>query len=97
MEISPGTRTAVGLFQYLGLRTGGFYAVTICFWAAALRVFSIVVMCISSFPIIMALRQTNTYEEQSMGLDSNDSGKGGHLSTHSQNQLAYDLWFMIVA
>ncbi|KAI4092452.1 MAG: hypothetical protein LQ339_007933 [Xanthoria mediterranea] len=97
MEIQPGTRTIVGLFTSLGLRTGGFYAVTISFLAPALQVFYIVVMYISSFPIIMALRQTNTYEEQSIGLDTTSTGKKGTLSTHLQNQLAYDLWFMIIA
>ena len=95
MEIPPDTRTAVGLFQSLGLRTGGFYAVTVSFLAPALQVAYIVVMYISSFPVIMALRQTNTYEERSIGLDSTSSGKGGHLSAHLQNQLAYDLWFLI--
>lgn len=97
MEITPGTRTAVGLFTSLGLRTGGFYAVTISFLAPALQVFYIVVMYISSFPIIMALRQTNTYEERSIGLDGSDTGRRGHLSTHLQNQLSYDLWFLIGA
>ncbi|KAL8673629.1 MAG: hypothetical protein Q9168_001935 [Polycauliona sp. 1 TL-2023] len=97
MEIEPGARTIVGLFTSLGLRTGGFYAVTISFLAPALQVFYIVVMYVSSFPIIMALRQTNTYEEQSIGLDAKSPDKKGHLSTHLQNQLTYDLWFMIVA
>ena len=97
MSIPPGPRAAVGLFTSLGLRTGGFYAVTISFLAPALQVFHIVVMYISSFPIIMAIRQTNTYEEQSIGLDTTEESKKSNLSTHIQNQLAYDLWFLIGA
>lgn len=97
MDIAPGTRAAVGIFQSLGLRTGGFYAVTITSLAPALLISYIFIMYVSSFPIIMALRQTNTYEEQSIGLDSPGSGAGGHLSHHIQSQLAYDLWFMVGA
>lgn len=97
MSIAPGPRAAVGLFTSLGLRTGGFYAVSISFLAPALQVFYIVVMYISSFPIVLALRQTNTYEEQSIGLESTDESRRSNLSTHLQNQLAYDLWFMIGA
>ncbi|KAL8643863.1 MAG: hypothetical protein Q9226_008073, partial [Calogaya cf. arnoldii] len=44
MNILPGPRTIVGLFTALGLRTGGFYAVTISFLAPALQVFYIVVI-----------------------------------------------------
>ena len=97
MDITPGTRAAVGLFQSLGLRTGGFYAVTISFLAPALLISYIFIMYVSSFPVIMALRKTNTYEEQSIGLDSTNSDVGGHLSRHLQSQLAYDLWFMVGA
>ncbi|KAL8990308.1 MAG: hypothetical protein Q9169_008154 [Polycauliona sp. 2 TL-2023] len=97
MDIQPGTRTIVGLFTSIGLRSGGFYAVAMGLLAPALQVFYIIVMFISSFPIIMALRQTNTYEEQSIGLDETDTHEKGHLSTHLQSQLAYDLWFMIAA
>ena len=44
----------------------------------------------------MALRQTNTYEERSIGLDPNH-GQGGGLAVHLRNQLAYDLWFQLLA
>ena len=85
MDIAPRPRVAVGLFQSLALRTGGFYAVTISSLAPALLIFYIVVMYVSSFPIIMILRHTNTYEEQSIGLDSAEAGNRGYLSIHLQN------------
>ena len=97
MELSPSTRAAIGLFQSLGVHTGGFSAVSIGSLAPALQIVYIVAMYISSLSIVMAVRQTNTYEEQSIGLDSTNLVKGGHLLTHLQNQLAYDLWFVIGA
>ena len=97
MEIPPGTRAAVGLFQALGIHSGGFFAVTISSMAPAIQIAYIVAMYISSLSIVMVVRQTNAYEEQSIGLDSTNLVKGGHLLTHLQNQLAYDLWFLIGA
>ena len=95
MDIPPSTRAAVGLFQALGVHTGGFFAVPITSVAPALQIVYIVAMYISSLSIVMAVRHTNAYEEQSIGLDGTNLVKGGHVLTHLQNQLAYDLWFLI--
>lgn len=97
MEIPPGPRVAVGLFQSIGVHTGGFFAVTISSLAPGLQIAYIVAMYISSLSIVMAVRRTNAYEEQSIGLDSTYLVQGGHIFTHLQNQLAYDLWFLIGA
>jgi hypothetical protein len=43
----------------------------------------------------MALRQTNTYEERSIGLDKGDSSGG--IGLHLKRQLAYDIWFQVLA
>lgn len=93
-----------GLFQAVGLRTSGAYVLNISDLAPALLVAYVVAMYISSFPIVMALRRTNTYEERSSGLDkdddedgSNDRGGSGSLGAHLRIQLAYDLWFQILA
>ncbi|KAL8789928.1 MAG: hypothetical protein Q9195_006589 [Heterodermia aff. obscurata] len=97
MEMPLGTRAAVGLFQALGVHTGGFFAVDISSLAPALQIAYTVAMYISSLSVFMAVRQTNAYEEESIGLDSTNLVKGGHLLTHLQNQLAYDMWFLIGA
>ena len=97
MEIPPSTRAAVGLFQSLGIHSGGFFAVAISSLAPALQIAYVVAMYISSLSMVMAVRHTNAYEEQSIGLDSTNLIKGGHILTHLQNQLAYDLWFLIGA
>jgi Trk-type K+ transport system membrane component len=95
MAIPVGTRVMDGLFQATGLRTSGAYIITISSLAPALLVAYLVIMYISSFPIIMALRKTNTYEERSIGLDETDSG--GSLAQHLMRQLAYDMWFQLLA
>jgi len=53
-------------------------------------------MYISSLPLVMSLRQTNNYEEKSIGLDKGEAGGGG-LGSHLKAQLAYDIWFQIMA
>lgn len=96
-EIPLKIRIFDGLFQATGLRTSGAYIIAISSLAPALLVAYLVVMYVSSYPIVMALRQTNTYEERSIGLERGDSmGKGG-LGMHLRRQLAYDIWFQLVA
>ncbi|KAL1619070.1 hypothetical protein SLS54_006922 [Diplodia seriata] len=92
-----GTRLLDGLFQATGLRNSGAYVVAVSSLAPALLVAYLVTMYISSFPIVMTLRQTNTYEERSVGLDSSTSSSSSSLSTHLRHQLAYDLWFQLLA
>ncbi|KAF1948879.1 potassium transport protein 1 [Byssothecium circinans] len=94
--IPPGSRTINGLFQATGLRTSGAYIIAFSSLAPALLVAYLVIMYISSFPIVMALRRTNTYEERSIGLDRDDS-VGGGLGQHLRWQLAYDMWFQLLA
>ncbi|KAF2424897.1 TrkH-domain-containing protein [Tothia fuscella] len=84
-----------GLFQATGLRTSGAYIITMTSLAPALLIAYLIAMYISSFPIVMALRQTNTYEERSIGLDKGNSSGG--LGLHLKRQLAYDIWFQMFA
>lgn len=95
MAIPTGTRVIDGLFQATGLRTSGAYIINVSSLAPALLVAYLVMMYISSFPIVMALRKTNTYEERSIGLDQ--SNAGGGLAQHLRRQLAYDIWFQMLA
>lgn len=53
-------------------------------------------MYASSFPIVMALRTTNTYEERSIGISAEQTDQGG-IGIHIRNQLLYDLWFQLLA
>lgn len=95
MAIPTNIRVYDGLFQATGLRTSGAYIINMSYLAPALLIAYLIIMYISSFPIVMALRQTNTYEERSIGLDKSQTGGG--LTTHLRMQLAYDLWFQLLA
>ncbi|CAD0112828.1 unnamed protein product [Aureobasidium uvarum] len=101
--MSAGQQTLVGLFQSLGVRVGGLYAVLISNTAPALQILYLAGMYISAFPIIISLRQTNIYEERSLGIendgdeDADKKGEKSYISEHVRKQLAYDLWWLILA
>ncbi|KAI5240308.1 TrkH-domain-containing protein [Aureobasidium subglaciale] len=101
--MNTGHQTLVGLFQSLGVRVGGLYAVLVSDTAPSVQIMYLAGMYISAFPIIISLRQTNIYEERSLGIQKNtdenpdkESGKS-YFSVHVRKQLAYDLWWIILA
>ncbi|KAI4756542.1 TrkH-domain-containing protein [Aureobasidium sp. EXF-3400] len=102
-SMSAGQQTLVGLYQGLGVRVGGLYAVLISSTAPALQILYLAGMYISGFPIIVSLRQTNIYEERSLGIENNSDedaekkGEQSYISEHIRKQLAYDLWWLILA
>lgn len=55
-------------------------------------------MYISIFPIAMSMRQTNVYEEKSLGVwaDDDDDAQSSYLSHHLRRQLSFDLWFVFL-
>jgi potassium uptake Trk family protein len=91
-----GTRILDGLFQATGLRTSGAYIIAFSSLAPACLVAYLVIMYISSYPLVMTLRKTNTYEERSIGLNEGDDTAAG-IASHLQKQLAYDIWFQFLA
>jgi len=102
-SMSAGQQTLVGLYQGLGVRVGGLYAVLISNTAPALQILYLAGMYISGFPIIVSLRQTNIYEERSLGIESSsdedaeNKGEQSYISEHIRKQIAYDLWWLILA
>ncbi|KAF2852450.1 potassium transport protein-like protein 1 [Plenodomus tracheiphilus IPT5] len=90
--LSIRTRFLDGSFQATGLRTSGAYIIAFSSLAPACLVVYLVIMYISSYPMVLTLRKTNTYEEQSIGLEKHDSSAVG-IASHLQKQLAYDIWF----
>lgn len=95
-SIPTGTRILDGLFQATGLRTSGAYIISFSSLAPACLVAYLIIMYISSYPLVLTLRKTNTYEERSIGLQEHDSSAAG-IATHLQKQLAYDIWFQFFA
>lgn len=94
--LPTGTRILDGLFQATGLRTSGAYIIAFSSLAPACLVAYLVIMYISSYPLVMTLRKTNTYEERSIGLQEDDGSAAG-IASHLQKQLAYDIWFQFLA
>ncbi|KAF2151659.1 TrkH-domain-containing protein, partial [Myriangium duriaei CBS 260.36] len=109
--IPPGTRTMDGLFQSFGTRSSGYYMVSMSSISPSLQLVYTVVMYLSVFPLIVSMRSTNVYEERSLGLEvdvyehngGGDDDKGerqdqsGSTGLHIRNQLAYDLWWIILS
>ena len=104
--LPAGTRAMIGLYSALGTRSSGFYTITVSSFAPALKVFYMIVMYLSVFPLIISLRSSNVYEERSVGLEADEyeknstsdkKPKGATPGTHIQNQLAYDLWWIVLS
>ncbi|PCG89423.1 Cation transporter [Penicillium occitanis (nom. inval.)] len=67
-----GYRVLDGLFQALAVRAGGFYVVTIADLHQGLLVLYVLMMYVSAFPVLVTIRNTNVYEERSLGIYAND-------------------------
>lgn len=66
------SRTIDGLFQALAVRSGGFYVVTIPNLRIGLLILYVLMMYISVYPVVITMRNSNIYEERSLGLYSDD-------------------------
>ncbi|KAL8774047.1 MAG: hypothetical protein Q9209_001155 [Squamulea sp. 1 TL-2023] len=67
-NLSPGTRAIDGLFQAIAVRTGGFYVVTILNLRIGLLILYVIMMYISVYPVVITMRNSNVYEERSLGI-----------------------------
>lgn len=101
-----------GLYQSLNTENAGFYIVTTSSIAPAMQIVTLFVIYISIFPLLISIRTTNIYEEGRVGLDAeeyeareaekhkqpkNGGGGQGLAGTHIRNQLAYDLWWIMLS
>ncbi|KAL8648891.1 MAG: hypothetical protein Q9210_004727 [Variospora velana] len=71
-NLSPATRALDGLFQALAVRSGGFYVVTIGNLRVGLLILYVIMMYISVYPVVITIRNSNVYEERSLGIYSED-------------------------
>ena len=72
LTISGGTRVLDGLFQAFAVRSGGFYVVNISQLRIGLLVLYVIMMYISVYPVVITMRNSNVYEERSLGIYSDD-------------------------
>ncbi|GME23272.1 Cation transporter [Neofusicoccum parvum] len=61
-----------GLFQALAVRSGGFYVVPIPTVRISLQVLYVIMMYISVYPVVITMRNSNVYEERSLGIYDDD-------------------------
>ncbi|KAE8148201.1 cation transport protein-domain-containing protein [Aspergillus avenaceus] len=75
-RLPAGYRVLDGLFQALAVRSGGFYVVTISELRQGLLVLYVLMMYVSAFPVLVTMRNTNVYEERSLGIYAHDNSDG---------------------
>jgi Trk-type K+ transport system membrane component len=105
-SVSGGYQFLDGLFQAASTRTAGFSVVNLAALHPATQVSYLIMMYISVFPIAISVRQTNVYEENSLGIyarqpdlakeDSHDSAQKSYLGSHLRRQLSFDLWYVFL-
>lgn len=96
-----GSRILAAIFQAASSRHTGTASFNLANVNPAVQFSLLVMMYIAIFPVAVAVRASNTYEERSLGVyerDSNlDERKGyAYLIAHMQNQLSFDLWYMFL-
>lgn len=100
-ELPVGPRILAAIFQAASSRHTGTATFNLAEVNPAVQFSLLVMMYIAIFPIAMAVRVSNTYEERSLGVYESDGQvneqKGSaYLLTHMQNQLSFDLWYMFL-
>lgn len=115
-HIKTGHRIMDAIFQAASTRTAGFSVVNLADVHPAVQVSymsmlsftlgrwsvltMLVMMYISIFPIAISVRRTNVYEEQSLGIYTDDdddqepSSAPSYVGTHLRKQLSFDLWYI---
>lgn len=71
-SLPSGSRALDGLFQALAVRSGGFYVVSIAGLRIGLLILYAIMMYISAYPVLITMRNSNVYEERSLGIYAND-------------------------
>ncbi|KAH7127557.1 cation transport protein-domain-containing protein [Dactylonectria macrodidyma] len=95
-----GQRLAAAIFQSVSSRHTGTASFNLAAVNPAVQLSLLVMMYISAYPIAIAIRSSNTYEERSLGLyqpgSDEEERSASYLLTHVRNQLSFDLWFIFV-
>ncbi|KAI1809907.1 cation transport protein-domain-containing protein [Poronia punctata] len=80
-NMSPGSRVMDGLFQALAVRSGGFYVVSIPTLYIGVQVLYVIMMYIAVYPVVITMRHSNVYEEQSLGIYDGWHGQDNEVSS----------------
>ncbi|WBW73053.1 plasma membrane potassium ion transmembrane transporter Trk1 [Schizosaccharomyces osmophilus] len=88
-----GMRVVNALFQSVCTRTAGFTSITLSALHPAVLVSYLIMMYISVYPVAINMRNTNVYEERSLGVYTFDEEEHkSFLKNHLTEQVSHDLW-----
>ncbi|KAM5354483.1 hypothetical protein ACJ41O_001130 [Fusarium nematophilum] len=98
-SLPGGQRVAAAIFQSVSSRHTGTASFNLADVNPAVQMSLLVMMYISVYPIAIAIRSSNTYEERSLGQYERsrqpDERKGrAYFLDHLRNQLSFDLWYI---
>ncbi|KAK7520474.1 cation transport protein-domain-containing protein [Phyllosticta citriasiana] len=84
----PGAAEVIdGLFQAMAVRSGGFYVVSMTQVRVSLQILYVIMMYISVYPVVITMRNSNVYEERSLGIYADDPIYSDHRDTHNERSL----------
>lgn len=107
-HLSSATRVLAAYFQAISTRTAGFTCISLSDLHPAIQVSYMLMMYVSALPVAISIRRTNVYEEQSLGIYSQEAddagsepGDGSHatkrfIGAHLRRQLQFDLWYIFL-
>jgi potassium uptake Trk family protein len=84
--LPTNVRVIDGLFQAIAVRSGGFFVVNISDLRISLQVLYVVMMYISVYPVVITMRNSNVYEERSLGIYATEAPSTCTLDRHEENQ-----------
>ncbi|GAA94848.1 uncharacterized protein L969DRAFT_97190 [Mixia osmundae IAM 14324] len=104
------TRVIDGLLQSAAVRAAGFQVVNLAATAPAVQLLYVIMMYVAVYPIALSIRATNVYEDKALGIYDDDDDESevdaefeqkkdtkGYLAYHARRQLAFDLWYVVLA
>lgn len=90
-HIPAKARVLDGLFQAVAVRSGGFYVVSIPTLRIGLQVLYVLMMYISVYPVVITMRNSNVYEERSLGIYADDPIERKDIEGGAISRLAHRL------
>ncbi|KAK8162538.1 cation transport protein-domain-containing protein [Phyllosticta citrichinensis] len=84
----PGAAEVIdGLFQAMAVRSGGFYVVSMTQVRVSLQILYVIMMYISVYPVVITMRNSNVYEERSLGIYADDPVYSDHDDARNEKSL----------